>query len=470
MKALRLTRRTVLRGAGAGLALPALEAMMDGRGRLRLSAAEAAEGGTAGAAPVRFLGFLMQNGCPKQWYSPVPVGAPAAPAAGAPNVLSEAGGGVRYYDPAKVGEQYDLNVANKPLEPFKKDLNMITGLHQECLASVFHHSDGAVGCFTGHPMHSKPRDGKPEIGAAPSLEWVLGKSVGKDLPHQALYMGLRRDAPDTTNRWYRSSWMADSVAAPVVDKPRALAEKFIPKMPGTAMPDPAAVAEARRGKSIIDFMRSDAKRLQGRLGMTDRARLEQHLSAVRDLERDLEASERGVMGCSGSAPAAPEGYLADEEQMPLMAKIIAFGFSCDLFRYGLFHVQMLYPLPGRKVQDDHDQSHFITSKDNIYYWEKKMAFLAHLLDALKKTPDGSQNLLYNTIVCTGVDVAVGAKHNFDDLPIIVAGNAGGRMKTGRHLHYPKTTYNNLYASILNFCGLPTQKFGADGTGTLSGLG
>jgi hypothetical protein len=98
-----------------------------------------------------------------------------------------------------------------------------------------------------------------------------------------------------------------------------------------------------------------------------------------------------------------------------------------------------------------------------------MQYLAMLIDELKKTPEGSRTLLYNSVICTGVDVSVGAKHNFNDLPMIVAGQAGGQMKTGRHLHYADVTFNNLYASILNFCGRAAARFGADGTGLLAGL-
>ncbi len=464
MKPFRLNRRTMLRGAGAALALPALEAMMDSRGRI-IKGAHAA----GGKPPVRFMGFLMQNGCPKQWYSPIPVGAPADAARGAANVLTDYGGNVRYYDPAKVGEQYELNIANKPLQPFKGDINQITGLHQRSLRSVFEHSDGAVACFIGYPMHSKPRDGKPERGSAPSLDWLLGKSVGKDLPHQALYLSLRRDQPRMTNRDYRVSWIADEQAATPIDNPAALAAKLIPPMRGTTMVDPAVAAEGRRTRTILDFVRADATDLQAKLGAADRARLDQHLTSVQELVRQIERSATAGQGCTGKAPDAPAGQLPDEMAMPLMAKLIAFGYACDLFRYGIFHVQMAWALPNTENGHDHSASHTVMDRNNIYYWDKKMQFLAMILDALKKTPEGDKDLLYNSFVCTGVDVAVGAKHNFDDLPIILAGNGGGAVKTGRHLNYKEVTYNNLYCSILNHCGLPMAKYGADGTGPLPGL-
>jgi hypothetical protein len=222
---------------------------------------------------------------------------------------------------------------------------------------------------------------------------------------------------------------------------------------------------------VLDFVKSDVSRLEAKLGSRDRSRLDQHLTSIREIERQLDvANQPPSASCSNPGITAPSGSPSDEVAMPLMAKLIAFAFQCDLTRYVMFCVGKEMALPGKDYDHDHGCSHQSTDPDNIYYINKKLEHLGMILGALKASPEGEHDLLYNSLIVNGVDVAQGWRHNFDNLPLILAGNGGGQVKTGRHLHYKDVTWNNLYIAMFNILGLNVATFGIDGTGPLPGLG
>lgn len=460
MKPFRLNRRTVLRGLATGLALPPLDAMINDQGRFYGVAQAQAQ-----KPPVRFFGMFIQNGTPEQWWNPKKPGQdkPAQHEA-------KSGGGGTWFDPAVVGEAYDLNVAQKPLEPYKADFNLITGLHQRIVKVFFEHADGNWGCFTGIPMIANAAKDRAVSGGGPTLEWVLGNALGKATKFPALSISLPRNGRNQReNPTY--SWMGVRQPAPTQDTPRKLADLLMPAMPDASpTPDPAIAIERRRKKSILDYVRQDARALEKKLGAADKVRLDQHFTSITEIERQLTLAEMPRQAC-GAPPETPTGAPPNDVCMPLMAKLVAYAFRCDLTRYVLMDVGKVDPLPGKDSDHDHGCSHEASNPDNIYYINKKLEYFAHVLKELKAWKEGEQTLLYNSLVLNGLDVAQGWRHNFDNLPLVLAGNAGGQVKTGRHLYYRDTTWNNLNAAVLRYAGMSNvEKFGADGTGILPRLG
>lgn len=180
-----------------------------------------------------------------------------------------------------------------------------------------------------------------------------------------------------------------------------------------------------------------------------------------------------------------------EAVMPVMAKLVVFAFQCDLTRYVLFEVANATPkdatqYPNEDIDknpsmNDHFWSHRFSQDSsptgmNAYYFDQKMKYWATMLDAMKSSPEGDKTLLYNSICLLGSDVACG-DHQMYNYPIIQVGQAGGRIKTGQIIEAgPRplenvrgTTFNNLHATLLTAAGLPTTRFGDDGTGHIPGL-
>lgn len=423
--AFRLNRRAVIAGLGAGLALPVLECMLDNNGLL-FDTAKA----QSAAHPTRFLSFFFHNGVPQKHWAP----------------FDNAGGG------------YDLNVGLKSLAPLKADFNQITGLQSKCLQSFFNHTDGQLGFLSGFAPHPDTK-----VGSAQTIEWILGNGLGKSTAFPALALSLP---------WYHSdrgdgnqnSWIGDSQRADVIHAPDVLASKlFGIKIDNTAQ---------KRQQTILDFYKDEAKRLNAKLSAADKARLDQHLTSVQEIEQQLKASSGTCSPyAGGNIPAGNDP--GDELAMQVMAKLIVYAFQCDLTRYVSLWVANVPPkVAGGSPMADHDASHDYNTDDNIYYIDKKMQYWKLILDGMKSSVEGDQSILYNSLSMTGSDVSWSKEldgHSFEDLPIILAGNAGGKIKTGRHLDYDNVTYNNLMLTIVNALGLNITKFGKDSTGILPNL-
>ncbi len=460
MRAIRLQRRTFLRGLVGGLALPPLEAMMDGRGLLYGPA------WAAGAAkpPVRFVGFWFMNGPPTQLFNP-----------------------------KQTGADYELPPALQPLAKWRADFNVITNLHQDYTRDGGHpggdHGNGEFGATTGVPGVSD------KGGGGPSYEYILGNALGKETPLPALSLALpRRGTLDINNGVNNASWLARLQKAPVLDTPRKIFDKVTPKMPGATTADPAAAIRARREKSLLDFVRADAQRLSGKLGAGDKARLDQHLESLRDIEKQVNGIDRNAAAACGLPPgeapvdARPADQPHYQDVMRLTAKLVAYVFRCDVSRYVMLNVSNPEILPGTaKVapDPDHHTSHFETNNAaHLWFAQEKHRYIGMLMEELKAAKEGDRDVLYNSLITTFWGVGQGNKHWHAELPVILAGNAGGQVKTGRHLRAPGapggcpggrrcfdggTPMNNVMASIFNYCGLKMDKFGADGTGLFPGL-
>lgn len=467
MSTFRLHRRSVLRGLAAGLALPPLEAMMDTRNRLvpRASAA------TGERSAVRFVCFAFMTGAPNP-----------------------------HAHPTTTGSGFELPLAYEPLTKFREQLTIVTNLGQTFTrwanSPGGDHGDGQAGATTGFPGVDKAT-----AGGAPSYEWVLGNALGSATQIPALSLALPRRSNAQLNNTFdinngpgsNFSWTAARQKAPLFDTPRKIFDKILPKVPGMTA-DPAQLTKTRREKSLLDFVRGDATRLSQRLGGADRARLQQHLDSLRDLEKEINGIDVAAAASCGTSPMPQPADAPLEKQphfdecMRLTAKLLAYAFRCDLTRYALINVNSPELPAGTKRDDDapdpdHHTGHFDWNDPrHVYFSKKRMEHVAMLAEELAAATEGEHDLLYQSVITTAFGVASG-HHSHSNMAHIVLGRGGGQIRSGVHLRMPGpgqsfkngayddggTPQNNLIATLFNVCGMRIDKFGADGTGLVPEL-
>ena len=445
----QMPRRTFLRGLGTVVALPVLDAMLPMR-------ALAALGG--GAAPASF---------PKRvaWLY-------------VPN-----GKNMEDWTPQVVGENFDLPMILEPLAAHRKDMTVITGLAIEQANSLGDgggdHARAAATYLTGcHPRKTAGAD----IKAGISADQIAANKIGDQTRLPSLELscdgGQRAGSCDSGYSCayqFNLSWKSETLPLnPEVD-PRAAFERLF----GNGDAAGSREAQAKRAlynKSVLDFVYDDARRLDRSLGATDRRKLDEYLTAVREIEQRVERSEKfpPVIPAGAHEPQMFENYA---EQLRLMFDILTLAFQTDTTRISTFimaHDGSNRPYPFIGIKDGHhDLSHHRNDEAKKAKLAQINRFhttqLAYFLDRLKSIKEGEGTLLDNCIIQYGSGISDGNQHLHENLPVIVAGGAGGAIKPGRHVRVDdKTPITNLYRSMIACVGAPTEKIG-DSTGRLDSI-
>ncbi len=414
VNASRLSRRTVLRTtSGAALALPWLQAMTP---RARAALPE---------LPKRFVVFFPYNGTHASVWRPT-----------------------------TVGPAYALPFALQPLESLRKDFNVLSGLHLRATGNNSH----ATYCCALSCDKPQLVTGDKQIGGAVSIDQALATKIGMRTKIPSLVVDL--------NMGRRISWIAAGQPSPIVVGAKKLLAQLFP------VPAPMPMSGGSRQRRILDLVRADANRLNARLGPADRRRVDQHLTALDEVDRQLAFAASGAKSCAGLTVPTMTTAMTKAEEMKLTATLIALAFSCDLTRIivvNLGHVdRVARSATNPTLTDDHEASHMdpeIVGRVT----RAKMELFADLLQKLKDTAEGDSNLLKQSLVYTGNDVSDGNKHDVSDMPILLAGGAGGQMRTGNHIRFNDQPVGRLFVSVLNFLGAPTETFGKDGMGALPDL-
>jgi hypothetical protein len=232
----------------------------------------------------------------------------------------------------------------------------------------------------------------------------------------------------------------------------------------------------RYRKSILDLVADDAKQLQGRLGTTDRRKVDEYLTAVREIERRIARVE--VKADVAPDFAVPKGIPDDyREHVRLMGDIMVLAFQTDLTRIATF----MYANEGSGKsysfigvpEGHHDLSHHGNDpkkhekiqKINTFHMEQ----FAYVIGRLKSIKEGDSSILDRSMIVYGSGLGDGNRHNHDDLPVLLVGKGNGTIKTGRHVKYSNhTPLNNLFLSMLDRMGAPTESLG-DSNGRLTSL-
>lgn len=445
MKDLHISRRTVLRGMGAAIALPWLEAMMP---RTLFGAA------TSPDAPRRMAFLYVPNGID-----------------------------MANWTPATEGALTELPATLKPLAPFQKDLLVLSGL---TLDKARPNGDGpgdharAMAAFLTGSQPRKTHGADIRVGI--SVDQLAAQKIGKTTRFASLEIGCEGgkssgncDSGYSCAYSANLSWRNESSPVAKEINPRLVFERLF-SAPGKG----DAVARRRESykHSILDFAGEDARNLKNRLGSTDRSKLDEYLTGIREIEQRLDRVEQTADMAAPSGISRPTGVPKDyREHLRLMADMLVLAFQADLTRIATF----VFANDGsnRSYRDygvpegHHDTSHHGGSKVKKAKVQKINQFhieqLAYLLGRLKSIQEGKGTLLDNCTLVYGSGISDGNRHNHDDLPILVAGKGGNTLKTGRHIRYPKNTpLMNLYLCLLDRVGVHVDSFG-DSKGRLTGL-
>lgn len=436
MSRFKLSRRTVLRGmlggAGIALALPPLEAFFDNNG-----VAYALDG----TFPKRFGLFFWGNGIiPERWI------------------------------PATVGPDWELTDQLAPLAPVKEHVAVITGMEVKT-GNPSAHISGPSGLLTGDGVFSV---GDHDTFQWPTIDQIMAAQIGGDTRFRSVEVGVQ---PGVQGLSYNGP---NSINPPESD-PAVLFERLFGagfREPGE---EPIIDPKLSIRRSILDSVLTDANKLRGRLGATDKARLDQHLSGVRDLELRIARQEEdppNLAACMRPMNPEPLPDIDGRPQMSarskLMADLVTMAFACDLTRVLSFwyshpvsnvlygnatagHHQLTHDEPG-----DQPQVHEIVVSI--------VSDFAALVESLRAIPEGDGTLLDNSVLLGTTDVSYGRTHQIDEYPILLAGTACGALKTG--FHYRSETQENtskLSLSLLRAMDVPVAEFGVGAGRVTTGL-
>ncbi len=435
-----LPRRTFLRGAGAALALPFLDAMVPA---LTASAQAPAR------APLRLGWIYFPNGVT-----------------------------VSDWTPAATGATYALTPSLAPLAPYRDQMLVVSGLaHRQAEAMGDGSGDHArASAVWLNGVRAKRTEGA-DVQAAMTVDQIAAQALGRDTPLPSLELSLEDtfmigNCDNGYSCAYSNaiSWRTDTTPLPGEANPRVLFERMFG---GGGTGD--LKGHLRANRSILDSVNSEIARLQSTLGAVDRRRIDQYLEAVREIERRIQRAETRVESSALPLLTRPVGIPETvDEHATLMFDLQALALQADVARVFTFMIgreqsNTVYPASGTN-EPHHPVSHHgldpqklaSLSKINLYH----VSLFARFLEKLRAAPEGDSNVLDNSMIVYGSGLSDGDQHSHVDLPTVVVGSGGGRLKGGRHLRYPAyTPQNNLWISLLEKAGVPMEKYG-DSTGRI----
>lgn len=421
------------------MSLPLLDAMLPVG---RLAAAAAAE------APLRTMFFMVPNGA----HMPA-------------------------WTPATEGAGYVLSQTMEPLAKHRENISVFSGL---TLDGARAHEDGAgdharsgASFLTGaHPKKTNGADIKNSV----SVDQVAAQVIGSRSRFASLEMGLEGSAQagncDSGYSCAYSSnlaWRNETSPLAKENDPSAIFDRLFGSGDNVSQGKNRA-ARIERRKSVLDFVQEDATGLQKKLGTADKRKLDEYLYAVREVEKRLVSSDKLRVGEDGIPNfPRPAGVPRDwSEHCKLMMDMAAIAIRTDSTRVLTFMManegnNRGYPEIGAP-EGHHDLSHHGKSEEKQAKVQKinlfHMQHFAYFLDHFASVEEGGGKLLDNCLIIYGSGISDGDRHNHDDLPIIMAGKAGGKIKKASHWRFPKDTpLCNLYLWMLNQVGVKADSFG-----------
>jgi len=437
-----LARRTFLRGLGATLALPLLDSMVP-------ALAETTAGSAKPAVRMAFV-YVPNGIIPGAW------------------------------NPTAEGRNFEFMRTMKPLEPFRENLNVLSGLAQingRALGDgAGDHARAGATWLTG--IHPKKTEGAG-IHSGVSVDQVAARELGKKTQLASLEIGL--DTPSLAGGCdsgyscaYTNtiSWRGDTTPLPMEPNPRALFERLFGD--GDSTDATARLAALKEQRSILDYIAGDIDRLETGLGKSDRSKLTEYLEAIRDIERRIQKAEEQNASMKIPVLERPAGVPPEfEDHAKLMIDMQVMAFQADLTRIVTFMIGREGSNRSYRNIAISDGHHSLTHHQNDPEKIEKVTkidtyhttLLAYYLGKLKSTPDGDGSLLDHSMVLYGSSICDGNAHTHHNLPLVLAGGAAGRIKGGRHIVYGKETpMNNLLVSMLDLAGVPGVESFGDSTG------
>ncbi len=455
---LNVSRRSFLRGLGVSLALPAMESLFP----TRLLGAEASAGQlgvTATGRPLRTAFVYFPNGAiPASWW------------------------------PATTGADFALSPTLEPLAASKQHLQVIRGLgHQAAEAAHEGGNDGggdharATGTFlTG----TRLRKSQTDIRNGISIDQLIAREIGHltRFPSLEIASDTIRKAGNCDDRYacayqYHLSWTATNTPLSPEGNPRLLFERLFGT--GTAgQRDALLLARQQQQRSILDFIRDDARAMKTKLSARDQEKLDQYLTGVRELEVRIQKAERlglpkdpGVDTPAG-VPIEYGEYVGIMYDLMLLAfqtdstRVISFMTAADGTNRSFSEIGV--PEGHHDISHHQNKAELVAKVAKIEHWYA--AQFARFLKKMADTPDmDGHSLLHNSQILYGSGCADGNLHSHSNLPILLAGGAGGTLQPGRHVDHGPQPVTNIFLSMADRVGLKTLERFGDSTGRLANV-
>ena len=427
-----ISRRTVLRGLGASLALPLLDSMVP---------AMTALAQTKAARVHRFGVVYVPNGMVMEQYLP-----------------------------ATEGMGFELTPTLQGLAPHREHINVLSGLNS--IASPGRPGGAHAKGSTRYLTNISPPTSETWLDAGISLDQILANELGKQTQLASLELAIENS--DTAGACdvgfacaYTNtiSWKSSNTPLPMQHNPRAVFERLFGDSGSTNTR--ARLARMKRQRSVLDSVTEEAQSLGGTLGPSDRLKLTEYLDAVRDVERRIQKAESQsdrelpVMDRPAGAPASYEDHVK------LMFDLEVLAYQSDLTRVttlmlGREFSGMTYPQIN--VPDAH---HPVTHHAGEVEKIAKVALInayhvrlfGYLLEKMKATPDGDGTLLDHVTMIYGAGLSDCNAHAVTNVPVVLAGGGAGRTKGGRHVHFKDLPLANLHLTLLDRFGIHMDKFG-----------
>jgi hypothetical protein len=441
-----LQRRTFLKGAGTMIALPFLDAMVP---------AGTALVGESAKWPVRLAFVYVPNGIVmKDWR------------------------------PDTAGKTFEFKRILKPLERYREDLFVLSGLDDHNGNALGDgpgdHARAGAAYLTG--VHCKKTAGA-DIQNGISTDQIAALKVGSQTRLSSIELGCEDsrtvgncDSGYSCAYTNSISWRGTTTPMPPEINPRMAFERLF----GTADLSLSPEVRQRRAayrKSILDVVRDDTQKLSRSLGASDKRKIDEYLSAVREIEQRIEKAENDNRGITPGLEK-PDGIPADfADYLRLMYDLQLVAFQSDLTRVSTLMVgregsNRVYPEIA--VPDPH---HPLTHHRNNAEWIEKIVLVnryhvelfAEFIGKLKATKEGDGTLLDHSMIVYGSGLSDGNRHTHEDLPLLLLGRGDGKLKPGRHLVYKSgTPVTNLFLTLLDRMGVEAEKIG-DSTGRVEHL-
>ena len=434
-----IPRRAMLRGLGATLALPLLDAMVPPLTALQRTPAKWIS---------RFGVMYVPNGMVMEQWTPV-----------------------------AEGTSFELTPTLAPLAPFREDLIVMSNL--ACVPTPGRPGGAHAKASTRFLTDISPPTSETWLDAGISMDQIAAREMGASTQLASLELAVESgetagacDVGFACAYTNTISWLGAATPLPTENNPRAVFERLFGDSGST---DPKArLARIRQDKSVLDSVRDEVAHLQGALGPGDRIKLVEYLDAIRDVERRIqkaeEQSDKEVPVVEHPA-GIPPTY---DEHVKLMCDLQVLAYQVDLTRIVTFMLGrefsgVTYPQIG--VPDAH---HPITHHQQEVEKIAKVAKINHyhvtqfayLLEKLQSTPDGDGSLLDHTVMMYGTGMGDCNAHDPRSIPLLLAGGRSAQLKGGRHLRYPKETpLANLHLTLLDKLGVHLDRLG-DSTGRL----
>jgi hypothetical protein len=432
-----------LRGVGTAIALPFLDAM----------APAFAAGKIPGKPPVRMAFVYVPNGID-----------------------------MRNWNPSYEGPLQELPRILKPLQPYKNDITLLGNLTHNAGRALLDGAGDHGRCCGSYLTGVQPRKTTVDIKAGVSFDQIVANQIGGQTRFPSLELGMEdsRQAGDCDSGYscaYTNNlaWRSETQPLPPTLDPRALFERLFGN--GIVLSPTDRERQNRYRRSILDFVTDDTHKLESNLGPTDCRKLDEYLSSIRDIERQISRAEKDNAQIDPHMDK-PYGVPADfAEHFKLMTDMMTVAFQADMTRIITFLVTHEGTSRAYREIGISDGHHPLTHHRNLPDLMEKVAQIncyhlqqfAGWIEKMKATQEGDSNLLDNSMIVYGAGLSDGNKHLHEDLPTLIAGRGGNYIKPGRRVVYRKETpMCNLFLTMMDRMGVHVDDFG-DSSGRLEGL-